>query len=327
MDELDLTISVVTHNTRDLLKTCLGSIYQKAERIRFEVLVVDNGSTDGTMEMIQKEFPQVKLIENQKNLGFARANNQAIKRGKGRYFLLFNPDSIFKNGSLNETIKFMDRHPEVGILGCKILNSDGTIQESNASFPNLFTEFLRVFQLKKIIASVKLRKKIGQKLGRLLGSTIREYFRVYWDSERVRGVDWVTGACLIVKRKAIEDVGLLDENFFMYYEDADWCYRMHHKGWRVYYYPFFEIVHCAGKTGTGFSQRVFFERQKSMYYYFQKHAGKKVLFLLGLLVRSGIALRCMELLVTFPFRRTNQEELRKRLWAYLKTIEISSIYR
>lgn len=327
MEELGLTISVVSHNSRDLLKTCLRSIYQKAEGIRFEVVVVDNGSTDGSVEMVQKDFPQVKLIQNQENLGFARANNQAIKHSKGRYILLFNPDSIFKNGSLNETVKFMDSHPEVGILGSKILNSDGTIQESNASFPNLFTEFLRVFQVKKIIASMKLRKKIGQKWSRLLGSTIREYFRVYWDSERIRQVDWVTGACLMVKRKAIEDVGLLDENFFMYYEDADWCYRMRQRGWRVYYYPFLEVVHYVGKADVEFSQRVFIERHKSMYHYFQKHAGKTVLFLLRLFVWSGLGLRSMGLLLMYPFRRTNQEELRKRLSAYLKTIEIFNSYR
>ncbi len=327
MDRIDLTISVVSYNTRGFLKNCLNSIYQYTRGIKFEVILVDNGSTDGSIEMLKEEFPQVKLIENRQNLGFARANNQAIKKSKGKYLLLFNPDSVFRANSLDKMIKFMDDHPEIGILGCKILNADFTIQPSNSSFPNLFTELLRAFQLKRMIPSVKWRKKIGQKWGRLSGLTLREYFRVYWDSERVREVDWVTGACLLVRRRAIEDVGLLDENFFMYYEDADWCYRMRQKGWKVFYYPFFEIVHHARANEVGFSPRVFLERYKSASYYFQKHGGEKALFLLRLLVSSGLALRCAGLLVRYPFGSTRREELRKRFSAYLKAMEISGVSR
>ncbi len=220
-DEMDLAILIVSYNTRELLKSCLSSIHQKTRGIEFEVIVVDNGSRDNSVRMIKNKFPQVKLIENRENLGFARANNQAIEQSRARYFLLFNPDTSFKANSPHEMIKFMDNHPQVGILGCKILNTDGTIQPSNASFPNLFTEFLRAFQLKRLISGVRLREKIGQKWNRILGLTLREYLRVYWDSERIREVNWVTGACLLARRKAIEDVGLLDGNFFMYYEDAD----------------------------------------------------------------------------------------------------------
>lgn len=323
MDRIDLAISVVSYNTKDFLRNCLNSIYQYTRGIKFEVILVDNGSTDGSIEMLRQEFPQVKLIENRENLGFARANNQAIKKSKGKYLLLFNPDSVFRANSLNKMIKFMDDHPEIGIVGCKIFNADGTIQPSNSSFPNVFTEFLRVFQLKRMISSVKLRKKIGEKWGKLLGLTLREYFRVYWDSERMREVDWVTGACLLVRREAIEEVGLLDENFFMYYEDTDWCYRMRKRGWKVFYYPFFEVVHYAGTNDAEFSPTVFVERHKSAYYYFQKHGGAKALFLLRLLVRSGLTLRCAGVLARYPFRSTGREELKKRFSAYLRTIEIS----
>jgi len=323
MDKIDLTISVVSYNTKGFLKDCLNSIYQHTRGIKYEVIVVDNGSTDGSVEMVKEEFPQVKVIENRENLGFARANNQAIKRSRGEYVLLFNPDTVFRVNSLDKMIKSMDNHPEIGILGCRILNADGTIQPSNNSFPNLFTEFLRVLQLKRMVPSVKLRKKIGQKWGRLLGLTLREYLRVYWDSERIREVDWVTGACLLVRRTAVQDVGLLDENFFMYYEDTDWCYRMRRKGWKVFYYPFFEIVHHAYTNGVGFDPTVFVERYKSAYYYFHKHGGEKALFLLRLIVRSGLALRCVGLLAEYPFQITKREELRTRFSAYLKTIEVN----
>ncbi|MCK4419552.1 glycosyltransferase family 2 protein [Candidatus Aerophobetes bacterium] len=322
LDEVDLAILIVSYNTRELLKSCLSSVYQKTRGIKFEVIVVDNGSSDNSVKMIRKEFPQVKLIENRENLGFARANNQAIKQSRARYFLLFNPDTSFKDNSPHEMIKFMDNHPQVGILGCKILNTDGTIQPSNASFPNLFTEFLRAFQLKKLIPGVRARGKIGEKWSGILGSTLKEYLRVYWDSETIREVDWVTGACLLARRKAIEEVGLLDENFFMYYEDADWCYRMRKKDWKTYYFPFFEVVHYVGKSDSRFSPRTFIERHKSMYYYFRKHKGKKAVFLLRLFIFGGLALRWVGLLVIYPFTKKKQAELRKGLYAYLKVIEI-----
>ena len=325
LDDVDLTVLVVSYNTRALLKDCLSSIYQKTKGVEFEVMVVDNGSNDDSVRMIRREFPQVKLIENQENLGFARANNQAIKQSRARYYLLFNPDTSFKATSPQRMIKFMDEHPEVGILGCKILNTDGTIQPSNASFPNLFTEFLRVFQLKKLVPGVRSRERIGQKWSGMLGSTLREYFRVYWDSERIREVDWVSGACLLVRRKAIEDVGLLDEDFFMYYEDADWCYRMRKKGWKTYYFPFFEATHYVGKSNSTFNPKTFIERQKSMYHYFRKHRERKAVLLLRLFIFGGLTLRGVGLLVIYPFGGKRRAELGNRLYAYLKVIDVKAL--
>ncbi len=323
MNEVDLTVVMVSYNTKELLKRSLKSIYENVKKISFEIIVVDNGSSDNSVKVIRREFPQVKLIENRENLGFARANNQAInKQSRARYFLLINPDTSFRANSAYEMIKFMDDHPQVGILGCKILNTDGTIQPSNSGFPNLFTEFLRVFQLKRLIPGVRLRKKIGEKWSGMLGSTLREYFRVYWDSERIREVDWVTGACLLVRRKAMEDVGLLDEDFFMYYEDADWCYRMREKGWKTFYFPSFEVVHYVGKSDSRFNPRTFIERHKSMYHYFRKHKGKKAVSLLRLFTFGGLTLRWVGLLVIYPFSETKRAELRKRLYTYLKVIEV-----
>ncbi len=313
---------ILSYNTRELLRDCLGSIYQKIKGIKFGVMVVDNGSGDNSREMIKTEFPQVKLIENRDNLGFARANNQAIRQSGARYLLLLNPDTSLANNSCCEMLRFMDEHPQVGILGCRLLNTDGTIQPSNSSFPNLFTEFLRIFQLKRLIPGPGLREKVGERLGGILGSTLREYFRVYWDSERVREVDWVSGACLLVRRKAIEDVGLLDESFFMYYEDADWCYRMGRGGWKTCYFPFFEIIHYVGKSDSQFNPSTFIERHKSMYHYFSKHQGMTAVFLLRLLIFSGFTLRWLGLLVIYPFSGEERQELGKKLYAYLKVMAI-----
>ena len=322
LNEMELEILILSYNTRELLGDCLSSIYQKIRGIEFGVIVVDNGSGDNSTEMIKTEFPQVKLIENRDNLGFARANNQAIRQSGARYLLLLNPDTSLANNSCSEMLRFMDEHPEVGILGCRLLNTDGTIQPSNSSFPNLFTEFLRIFQLKRLIPGPGLREKVGERLSGILGSTLREYFRVYWDSDRTREVDWVSGACLLVRRKAVEDVGVLDESFFMYYEDADWCYRMRRGGWKTCYFPFFEIIHYVGKSDSQFNLRTFLERHKSMYHYFRKHQSIKAVFLLRLLIFSGFTLRWLGLLAIYPFSGEERQELAKKLYGYLKVMAI-----
>jgi len=312
---MDLTISIVSYNIKSLLRECLNSIYRNVKRIKFEVIVVDNASNDGGIEMLRKEFPQVKLIVNHNNLGFARANNQAIKQSRGRYILLCNPDVVIKSNSLDGMVEFMETHPNAGALGCKILNSDQTMQTSTNSFPNLFTVFLHIFQAKKIISNPKMRETIGRKWKILPGTTLREYFRIYGDFDRIREVDWVTGACLLVRRKTIEEVGLLDENFFMYYEDTDWCYRMRKKGWKTFYFPFFEVIHYIGKSSNKFNPKVFIERYKSMYYYFRKHKGKGVIPLLHFIICSGLILRFISLLTIYLFNK--DKELKKKLCTYL----------
>lgn len=319
MDNVDLTIALVNHNMRKLLRGCLNSVYQSTTGVRFEAVVVDNHSTDGSIKMLSTEFPQVKLIENEKNLGFARANNQAVRQSRGKYLLLLNPDTLFQNNSLQKMIAFMEDHCEAGALGCKVLNPNGTIQPSNDNFPTLFTELFRVIQLKRLIPRARMRAKIGQRWGKMLGSTLGGYLRIYWDTNRIREVDWITGAFFLIRRKAIEEVGLLDEAFFMYYEDADWCYRLRQKGWKIFYFPLFEIIHY-GESSSKFSPHTFIERHKSMQYFFNKHRGKKAVFMLRLIICGGLALRWVGLLVIYPFSRDRREELRKRIFAYLRVI-------
>ena len=319
---MDLTIALVSYNTRNLLKNCLDSVYGKTAGLEFEVIVVDNASADGTLEMLEREFPQVRIIGNRQNLGFARANNQAIEQSKGRYLLLLNPDTLFKSGSLHKVITFMDDHSEVGALGCKILHPDGTIQPSNDNFPGLFTELFRVVQLRRLVRNPKMRARIGREWGKILGRTLGGYLRLYWDTERIREVDWVTGAFFLVRKETMQDIGLLDEDFFMYYEDADWCYRMWQKDWRIFYFPFFEIVHYVGESDGEFSAQTFIERHKSMHHFFKKHRGRSALFVLCVIISSGLALRWLGLFVMYAFQRERRHELRKRFFAYLKVIEM-----
>lgn len=323
LDNVDLTISLVNHNMRNWLRGCLNSVYQSTTGVRFEVIVVDNDSSDDSIKMLKKEFPQVKLIESRKNLGFARANNQAIKQSRGKYILLLNPDTLFQNNLLHKMITFMEDHCEAGALGCKILNPDKTIQPSNDNFPNLFTELFRVIQLKRLIPAARMRAKIGQRWGKMLGSTLGGYLRLYWDTEQTREVDWITGAFFLIRRKAIEEIGLLDEKFFMYYEDADLCYRLRERGWKIFYFPFFEIIHYGESSGE-FNPHTFIERHKSMQYFFNKHRGKKAVFMLRLIICSGLSLRWVGLLAIYPFARDRREELRRRVSAYLSVIRMEN---
>lgn len=321
MGKVDLTISIVNYNTKDLVGECLNSIYKIKGKIEFEVIVIDNASSDGSAELIEKKFPEAKLIKNRQNLGFAKANNQAIKQSKGRYILLCNPDVVIRSNSLDKMIEFMETHQRVGALGCKILNPDQTVQTSNNNFPNLFTAFLHIFQLKKMVPNPRTREKIGRRWKMLPGVTLREYFRVYWDSDRIREVEWATAACLLVRRETVKEVGLLDENFFMYYEDTDWCYRMQEKGWKIFYFPLFEVFHYVEKSSGEFNSKRFIEKYKSMHYYFWKHRGKKALFLLRVIICSGLSLRLMGLLMIYLVSKNNRLKLKENLYTYLTVIK------
>ena len=252
-----------------MLKRCLKSIYTNAHKISFEVLVVDNGSSDGSQEMIKEEFPQVRLIENKDNLGFARANNQAIKRSSGKYELLLNSDTLVLENALEIMVDFMERNPQVGMCGCRLLNEDGSVQPSGGRFPDLFTAFLHMTKLNYLYPGNRFSR-------RFMGAGL--------DGDEAEGVDWVTGACLLVRRQAMEEIGLLDERFFMYCEDVDWCWRMKDAGWKVCYLPRAEVVHYRSRSYEEGSLRIFLEGYKSWFIYLRKHFPRAKIGILKLLV-------------------------------------------
>jgi len=227
---LDLSISIVNWNTKDILRNCLMSIYESTHRIRYEIFVVDNASSDGSPKMVEKEFPQVKLIRNKENLGFAKANNQVIRLSNGRYILLLNSDTIVLNGALDKMVEFMNDHPDAGAAGCKLLGSDGSLQKSINKFPSLFCQCWGKSLFPAFFPKIKFSYVIDE-----------PHFY-----SRIQEVDWVTGAFLILSRSAIKQIGLLDENFFMYAEDTDLCWRIKKEGWKVYFYPRVKVVHLGG---------------------------------------------------------------------------------
>lgn len=222
---MDLSISIVSWNTRDLLDNCLQSIFDTTEGIEFEVIVIDNASSDGTPEMVRDRYPQVRLAVNSGNLGFARANNQAYQMSLGRYFMLLNPDTVVHSG-LQGVVYFLDARPGVGISGSKMLNSDGSIQITwNKHYPRFIYELLPQ-RLKDI-----MRTRCAER-----------------DADRTFQAAWVGGACLTARRKAIEKVGLLDELYYIYTEETDWCHRFRDAGWEVVQAPCVMLTHFGGQS-------------------------------------------------------------------------------
>jgi GT2 family glycosyltransferase len=226
----ELSIIIVNWNTRDLLRDCLNSVYAETEKTSFEVLVVDNASSDGSAEMVKREFLQVMLIENEDNLGFARANNQAIRQSSGSYILLLNPDTVVLSGALDKMVAFMRAHPDVDASGPMILNLGGSLHPPTRGNRYAF-DFCAKFLLEECLLSYVPRLLI-RKLGR------RETY-----SSQPRQVNMVLGTCMMMTRTALDKVGLLDEQYFLFAEETDWFYRLKLLGGKTYFIPEARIVH------------------------------------------------------------------------------------
>ena len=229
---MDLSIVIVNWNTRDLLRDCLASVFQGLGPLKAEVIVVDNASTDGSVAMLRAEFPQVLLIENDHNLGFAAGNNVALRRVTGRHVLLLNTDTLVRHQVLPEAVAWLDLHPAVGVMGPRVLNADGTVQPSCSAFPSLGHLAMQTLGLTRIAG-------------------LDRYRMTGWDRGSERRVAVISGAAMFVRSAAMAEVGLLDEAFFFYGEETDWCHRFGQAGWEVVFAPIPEIVHfgngAAGK--------------------------------------------------------------------------------
>jgi N-acetylglucosaminyl-diphospho-decaprenol L-rhamnosyltransferase len=262
-----LSIIVVNWNTRDLLSQCLQSLESTIPNTPYEVWVVDNGSSDGSVAMMQEQFPQTHIIANTENVGFVRANNQAIKRCQGRYILLLNSDTKALPGSLDRAIQFMDTHPQAGIVGVRLLNPDGTFQASYTLFPTLWREFLMLSGLGR----------------RLIRPTFPSYGPLAQEGAQIiQG--YMEGAFLMARREAAIQVGGLDERIFMYAEDVDWCYRFHQAGWEVWYLPDTPIIHYGAQSSKKRQGRMEAELYRSRVYFFRKHHGPIAAFGLKALI-------------------------------------------
>lgn len=281
---MDLSIIIVNWNTRELLERCLQSAYAACAGLLVEVIVIDNASTDGSQQMIRDHFPNTILLLNQENVGFARANNQMLTCACGEFVLLLNSDAFVGEDALRTMIDFMRVHPEAGAIGPRLRYPDGSLQRSCTAFPTLFDEFCLMLQLDRLFPHSRL-------FGR--------YWLSGWDYSTIREVEVIMGACLMVRRATIEQVGFLDEQFFMYSEEVDWCYRIREAGWHLYLLPSAQAIHIGGGSTTPVRIDMFVQLFRSRVLFFRKHHGTgsvvtlKAIFGLGSLIRVGCGIPLM----------------------------------
>lgn len=278
---MDLSIIIVNYNTKDLLQRCLESVFASRTDFLLEVIVSDNGSTDGSIEMIRSRFPAVKLIENNANLGFSKGNNVAIRQVGGRLVLLLNSDTEVTADNLDLSIKYMDEYSEVGAMGCKVLLADGTLDKaSRRNFPNPWNSFLRLFGFRKF-----------------------SDYNVEGPMDQEAEVDSVVGAYMMLPKNVIDKVGLLDEEYFMYGEDLDWCFRIKQAGYKVIYYPKPEVLHFKYGSAQTVPFKTIRMAHDAMKIFYRKHYAEKYNWLFNQIVYLGITLRMYLVLFVNLFRK------------------------
>lgn len=253
---VDLSVVIVAWNARRYLELCLESLAKNPPRRSMEVIVVDNASADDTIEMIEDKFPWVNLIKSGENLGFSKGNNVAIRQCQGRYVALVNPDVIVFPGCLDALADFLDQHPKVGDVGPRVFNPDMTQQSTCRHFPTLWNNFCSATHLESTFKGSRFFA--GEHM-------------FYFAHDRTLAVDVIVGCFSMIRRQAFDDVGLLDEDLFMYGDDVDWCRRARNAGWKCVFYPGAQAIHDRGKTTAPFPEHFAVAQQRSVLHYWVKH--------------------------------------------------------
>lgn len=306
---MDLSVIIVSHNTRELLALCLDSLLANlaSSALGYEIIVVDNASRDRTVEMVRKRFPQVQLLANEENLGFAAANNQGLKKSKGNHLLLLNPDTLVKGKALQLMLQFLVSHPQVGMVGPKLLYPDGRLQHSAFSFPTLPMIFLDFFSLNHRLINSRLNGR---------------YPKALYEAGEPFPVNHPLGATMMVRREAADQVGPLDEGFFIYCEEIEWCMRMKKMGWEIFCLPQAEIVHYVGQSTGQFREAMYVELHRSRYRLYEKHYGPAFRFMARLIVGLGVRREMLKARWEARQGRVTEGELEKRLDAYRRVLEL-----
>ncbi len=266
---MDISIIIVSWNAKEFLSECLQSLTAETDNHCSEIIVVDNASTDGSLELVQKHFPHVKLIRSNTNVGFAKANNIGIRQSIGRYVAFINSDVKVLEGCLNRILAYMDKHPDIGMLGPKILNPDSTVQRSFMRFPTLWNNLCRALALDTLFPKSKL---------------FGDLFTTFGSYDTIRTVEVIFGCFWMVRREALNQVGLLDENFFIYGEDIDWCKRFWDSDWKVVFFPYAEAIHYGGASSSNVPIRFHLERQQAILQYWEKYYSRPILICLLLIL-------------------------------------------
>ena len=287
---IDLSIIIVSYNTSDFLKECLESIKKNTEGLNYEIIVVDNASSDNSLQVLRAKFPDVLVIKKQENIGFSKANNLGIEKSKGRYVLFLNPDTVVYKDSLLGMVKFMDEHKEAGAATCKLVMPDGRLDDaSHRGFPNPWNSLSYFFGLSKLFPKSRLFS--GYSLG-------------FMDFSKIHEIDACAGAFMMVRQQAGEKIGWWDEDYFFYGEDLEFCFRLKEKGWKIYFVPSVSALHYKGISGgikkvskkittasIETKRRSTNWRFNAMKIFYRKHYQDKYPFLLTWFVILGINLK------------------------------------
>jgi hypothetical protein len=260
MQITDVSVIIVNWNTREILSNCLRSVYEQTQEIKFEVIVVDNASLDGSAEMIKQVFPQIILIENRENRGFAAANNQGMKIAKGRYVLLLNPDTIVLDGAIQKSVAYAETHSDIGVLGCQVWLNDKEIQQTCFAFPSVAGLIVQKMGFRRLFPRSRVFGWIDYG---------------WWDRKSPMDVDVVSGMFMLVRKPAIDQVGVMDEDYFIYAEETDWCRRFRKAGWRCVFAPIARIIHLDGgnKSTDLVKVKMYVQMQKSVLIFYKKQCG------------------------------------------------------
>jgi GT2 family glycosyltransferase len=275
----ELSIIITNFNSKQYLYNCIASITSDiGGTFEYEVIVVDDASNDGSQEMVREKFPAVMLISNDKNIGYIASNNKGIKMSKGHLILCLNNDTVIKKGAIKGLMNLIKAHPDAGAVGPKLINSDGTIQyQCRRSFPSPLNSFLYFSGVSRLFPK-----------SRVFGA----YLMTYLDDDLTVKVDALCGAAMMLKRDVIDSVGVMDEGYFMYGDDIDWCYRIKNAGWNIYYYPASEIIHYGGRGGSRkMPYQNIYRFHMAMAIYHKKHNAKSYPWIVNMLVYTGIWLK------------------------------------
>ena len=302
---IDVSVIIISYNTKRILHDCLESVFKQSKNVELEVIVVDNASDDNSQDMIKSEFPSVILIENKQNLGFSRANNLGIRRSQGRYVCLINSDVIILQNCLQSLILFMDKNPRIGMSGPKILNSNYTLQPSCRRFPSLWNNLCQALWLNKLFPR---------------SAFFSEPFMRYWAHDTERRVDVISGCFWVLRRKGLETVGLLDEDFFIYGEDIDWCKRFNNAGWDVVFYPRAEAIHFGGASSSHEPVRFYIEMQRADLQYWAKHHGRLAQLCYSLIILLRHLLRVVPFAMIYLIRPKNRAQTFLKLQSSISCI-------
>jgi GT2 family glycosyltransferase len=299
---IDVSIIIVNWNTKDLLLNCINSLYHETKNVTMEIIVVDNGSSDGSTEAVKSMYPQVKVICNNENLGFAKANNIGISESVGRYVCLVNSDIKALDAVVDRLCAYMDQHSEIGAIGPKTVNDDMSIRVNTRKFPTLWNTFCETFFLVDLFPNNRLFR----------GRTM-----TWFSHLETKNVDVLSGCFLMVRREVVDKVGALDDRFFIYGEDTDWCKRMNLNNWEVVFFSETKAIHYAGASSSAAPIRFLIELTKADLQYWKKHHNIIQYSLYQILMLIHFLIRAIGWLLKYLIKSSNKEVSRAKYKSYM----------